>query len=368
MGVKGLKKELRSRGLVHDVCLSNFANKKMGVDISCFMYKYKVSDSTRWKDRLLKLIVKLKESLLHCTFVFDGKPPEDKDKEKQHRREAKENITTTVESLRKDLTQYVSTGEISPLLRETSDKLMQSNKVKRLLRQSNIIDIEKIEGYITDKTSQGISITREDTADVKKLLDTMCIKYIQAPSEAESLAAYLAFTQQLYGIITEDTDVLCYGTERYISNIDVSNNRCDAVYLSEVLENLNISKESFVDFCIMCKVDYNDNIPNVGIKKSYDIICKYGDIDNYALMNPDVDISMLRHVRCREIFHTFNGLVKDRVDEEYEKANKVYKTFYWEVVLDFENVYKQLKEMGVKFYRTEIEDAWKPVEVEFEIE
>ena len=103
MGVKSLKKELRERNLVHNVKLSNFSNYKVAVDISNFMYRYKVTEGLFWKNKLFKLLVTLREYNLHCTFVFDGKPPPDKDAEKEKRKEAKENLNNKVADLRKDL-------------------------------------------------------------------------------------------------------------------------------------------------------------------------------------------------------------------------------------------------------------------------
>ena len=362
MGVRGLKKELRSRGLVHEIMLSNFSNKKIAVDISNFMYKFKVTEGLDWKNKLLKLIIKLREYNLHCTFVFDGKPPEDKDLERQRRREAKENINERVNQLKLDLENYVVTGEVTTLLRETNNKLLKGNKMNRLLLRSDPpINIDKINEDIEKKSSHGTTITREDTADAKRLLEILNIEYLQAPSEAESLAAWLHVNNKVDAIITEDTDVLCYGSEVYVSNIDLRTNKCEVVYLSEVLNEMNLSFYSFVDFCIMCSLDYNENVPKVGIKNAYKLMIEHENIDNWSQSNPEIDISMLRHIRCREIFKTYNGILVDG------KPIDTYNTFFWGVIEDFKDINRKLIELQVKFSLDEIKDAWKPLEIIIEM-
>ena len=64
-----------------------------------------------------------------------------------------------------------------------------------------------------------------------------------------------------------------------------------------LLKELDFSKESFLDLCIMLGCDYNTNIPNIGPEKSISLLRKHKTIDNI-----DIDKSILNHIRVRELF------------------------------------------------------------------
>ncbi len=397
MGVKGLKGWLKKRDLVHHKKLSIFKNMKLAVDISSFMYRYKVSQGDKWLNPFVNLLTNLRTCDIHATFIFDGKPPPEKDGEKKCRKEAKDDIDNKIINLEIDIEKYLETGEISELLQYTNTKILETetsknNRCSRLLRgESKKIDIELVKDYILKKTSQAITLNSQDVNNAKNILKNFDIEFIQAPCEAESLASYLAIKDQVIGIITEDTDVLCYGTKVYISNINTYNYTCDVVYLDEVLKSIQLEHFSFLDFCIMCKVDYNKNIPQVGIVKAFKIIQEFKNIDDW---DTDEDKSILLHNRCREIFKTYNNLVClecDNVNPEYNYENeltskyckdckkdnmkkikdmseypKKYKTYYWGVNLDFYSIFQFLDSLSIKYSKEEIEKAWLPKEITFD--
>jgi 5'-3' exonuclease len=49
----------------------------------------------------------------------------------------------------------------------------------------------------------------------------------------------------------------------------------------------------------MCGCDFNQNIPKIGPKRSYDLIKEFEDIDALPIQ---YDIQVLEHIKCREIF------------------------------------------------------------------
>jgi 5'-3' exonuclease len=422
MGVKGLKQFLRDYNLIYTKKLTDFRNCKIAVDISCFLYKYKIIKGDDWGNSFLHLITNLRKCDIHCVFIFDGIPPIDKDNEKLHRKENKDNLDNLVDNLQKDLQNYINTQQTTQLLLNTMDKIKSKDdlKVKRLLKSKNVsvIDVNKINEYITKKTSQSIRITSEDTKKAQDILKAFDIQYIMAPSEAESMCAYLCKIKSCIGVITEDTDILTYKTDVYISNIDTSRHTCDVIYLNEVLPRLNLNIHQFVDFCIMCKVDYNNNVPKIGIKSAYKLILEHKNLENIFKLwdEKDVDYSMLRYLRCRDIFYTFNNLrcrlcqdifpnykiqnckypcsycekCYKYADIEYAKSvseipenenvqlvscqinitkedfiKSINNIKYWNININLENTFDKLDNLYLTYYKDEIIDAWKPIELEF---
>src|SRR5205085_556375 len=69
--------------------------------------------------------------------------------------------------------------------------------------------------------------------------------------------------------------------------------------LSDILDKLKISFKTFVDLCIMGGTDFNDNIPNYALKKSYNLLIKHGSIEN---LPPNLNTEILNYKRSREIF------------------------------------------------------------------
>jgi 5'-3' exonuclease len=49
----------------------------------------------------------------------------------------------------------------------------------------------------------------------------------------------------------------------------------------------------------LCGCDFNQNIPKIGPKKSFDLIKTYENID---LFPSTINVEILKHKRCREIF------------------------------------------------------------------
>ena len=101
--------------------------------------------------------------------------------------------------------------------------------------------------------------------------------------------------------MSEDTDVLAYSTPVFLTKIDVFNDKCVRIHHNRVLEALELSKEQFLDLCIMFGCDYNKNIPKIGPETSYKYIRKFGSIEEIE-NKLELNVSILNHIRTRELF------------------------------------------------------------------
>lgn len=303
MGIKNLSKFLRDKfpELFQETHLSMYAYKKIAIDISLYLCKFKAICGDRWLTAFLNLIISLRRNEIHCVFIFDGKAPPEKDAEKAKRREEKEKLELGVYKLEEAVEEYHKTGIIPDILRQ----LWNKNENKRLLGDNNKINIEWIIDKIKQKRNQIIDISENDIINVKKLFDIMNVPYFTATGEAEKLCAKLCRNQLVDAVLSEDSDLIAYQTPCFLSKIDTHDDTCMVLEYDKVLENLEINSEQLLDFCIMCGTDYNDNIFKVGVNTAYKHIKQHKNIDNIG-ENTKLDISILKHKKVRELFTTWD--------------------------------------------------------------
>ena len=76
-----------------------------------------------------------------------------------------------------------------------------------------------------------------------------------APYEADSQLAFIVSSGLADFIITEDSDLLAYGSQYTLFKLRLSGT-CQSVHLSKILESLKISQREFTDLCILVGCDY----------------------------------------------------------------------------------------------------------------
>lgn len=308
MGIKNLNKFLRNNcpSVYKEIHISEFAFKKVGIDISLYMCKFKVIYGDKWLNAFLNLVACLRKNEVHCVFIYDTCAPPDKSDERAERAEKREYLQNKVLQLEKAVDIYNSTKEIEPILIEFYNKKNKSpmrsllnNKVKE-----KIIDIEKIKEWINDTKKQILTINPEDFKLTKELFNILNIPYYQAPNEAEKFCSYLCKQNIIDAVLSEDTDVLAYGSPIFLSKIDTVKETCVIVKCEDILKELDISYDILLDLCIMCGCDYNKNIYKVGPEKAFKYLKTYGSIEE-IIKNTNHDTTLLRYKRVRELFKIF---------------------------------------------------------------
>lgn len=301
MGIKGLHQIIKkyAEEVYVEKHLSNYAYKKIAIDISLYIFKYKAIFGDRWIGSFIKLISVLRKNEIHCVFVFDGKAPVEKDNEKKMRTEQREKLESKISNIEFLIDKYNSTGEIDEELIKIHEEHSDKSKFSLLKLKKQEFDIRVVQEYLDKIKSQVISISKDDIVMIKELFDILNIPHIQAPGEAESYCSYLCVNGLVDGVLSEDTDVLAYGTPVFITKINVSSETCVEIDFNVLLELLELDKSEFVDLCIMCGTDYNSNIKGIGPDKSLKLLKEFKSIENL----PDkYDNSVLNHIRCRELF------------------------------------------------------------------
>jgi 5'-3' exonuclease len=313
MGVKGLINLLRKVAphVFVEANVSRFAYTKVAVDFSIYAYKYKCiagGNKNGWLNIMINTLCTLLKNNIHPLIVFDGKAPMEKEQERQKRGDKRKNLENKVSELLEAIDLYQTDGVIKQILHETMKK-----KPESLLRRSrtdangNIIvniDIKFIQSVLEKTEKQIIRLYPEDINLMKELAFNMGIPYYQAKTEAETTCAALCNSGQVDAVLSEDSDVLAYGTPIFITKFNGLNGYCEVINHDELLKALNISKKSFRDLCIMCGTDYNSNIAKIGPVNALKLIRKHINIES---ISSEKDTSCLNYARVREIF-TFKGL------------------------------------------------------------
>ena len=249
MGIKNLLKFLSEYPeLIKEKETNEYYGKKIAIDISILMYQVVIairnsgSDLTNNKGQITSHILGLFNKTLSFLdkgiipiFVFDGKPPQ-----------LKQKILDTRKQIRKKA------------LEKLSDAQNDLDKIKYLKRS--------------------VWISREQMDQCRELLFLMGIPYINAPEEADSELSYLCKSNLVYAVLTEDMDILTFGSPRIIRNLTSSKKIPIEIELEKVLNHLSITYEQFIELCILFGCDYCPNLTDIKYNAIFEIYSKHKNI------------------------------------------------------------------------------------------
>ncbi len=121
-------------------------------------------------------------------------------------------------------------------------------------------------------------------AESKELLEAMGIGVVQAPSEGEAEAAYLAkIKKDVFASVSQDYDSLLFGAPKLIRNLTLARKRKtisgfvevkpEIIELDKVFNALEINLNQLICLGILVGTDYNPKgIPGIGQKKALQIV------------------------------------------------------------------------------------------------
>jgi flap endonuclease-1 len=257
--------QLKDLMIKKEIDMNYLEGKKVAVDAYNIMYQFLSSirqyDGTPLMDSdgnitshlsgLFYRNINLLEAGIKPIFVFDGKPPEFK-------------VTTLDE--RKER------------------KVIAKEKMENALKHGSFEDARKYAQQVS-------RLTKEMVEEGKELLEAMGIPVIQAPSEGEAQASYLAKENIVYGVVSQDADCLLFGAPNLIRNLSVTGKRKipgkniyvpispEIIELKQMLKELEITREQLILMGILIGTDFNNGIKGVGPKTALKIVKDYTDLD-----------------------------------------------------------------------------------------
>ena len=184
-------------------------------------------------------------------FVFDGPPPELKWAEIAKRREAREKA-------RREHEEAVARGDL---------------------------------GTAWSKAVSATRLTREMTEDAKTLLSYLGIPWMQAPSEGEAQAAFLARRGDAWAAGSKDYDSLLFGAPRLVRFLAVGSTEFlpslgrsrrvppETIDLEENLRALGLTREQLIDAAILVGTDFFGGVRGIGPKTAVKRMREWGSLD-----------------------------------------------------------------------------------------
>lgn len=250
MGIKNLLKFLSNYPeVIKQTSPNNFHGKKIAIDISILIYQVVIairnsgSDLTNDKGDITSHILGLFNKTLSFlekgiipVYVFDGRPPQIKQK-----------ILDVRKQIRKKA------------LEKLSDAQSDEEKIKYFKRS--------------------VWISKEQMLQCRELLTLMGIPYIDAPEEADSELSYLCKNNLVYAVLTEDMDILTFGSPKIIRNLTSSKKIPIEIELDKVLKQLNFTYEQFIELCILFGCDYCPNLTDIKYNVIFETYNKHKNIE-----------------------------------------------------------------------------------------
>jgi flap endonuclease-1 len=180
-------------------------------------------------------------------------------------------------------------------------------------------DEAKSKGEDGFKYAQAASrLNQEILDDSKRLISAMGLPIVQAPSEGEAQAAYMAARGDVYIAGSQDYDSLLFGAPRVVRNLAITGKRKlprknvyvdvepEMISLEDELSRLGITRKQLVEIGIMCGTDYNPGLTRVGAKTALKLIRKHSDLESVL---SDLGQKIENYQEIREFF--LNPMVTD---------------------------------------------------------
>ena len=251
MGIKNLTSFLKSNcpQAIKEITLRDLEGKKVAVDISIFLYKFKYK-SNNLIPKFVEQINKLRIHNITPIYIFDGVPSIEKKDVILDRKEKLNFKQKQIEALQLSLE-----------------------------KETDLNKIYEIKTNITKINRKILKVTKEDIESVKTLFNNLNIKYVRAQGEADFLCSKLCNKGIVDFVITEDMDLLTSGSKLLLRDFSITSNRALLFNLDEILTGLNLSYEKWVELCIMFGCDYLKRINGIGPAKSLKFIRSFNNIN-----------------------------------------------------------------------------------------
>jgi flap endonuclease-1 len=253
MGIKGLLKLLISNApeSIEEHDIRNFMGRIIAIDASMFVYQFLIAvrqdgpnGQLRNKDGqvtshlsgMMYRTTCMRENGIKPIYVFDGKPPDLKKKVLDLRR-----------NVRKKAEEKMSNAET------------EEEKIKYFKRS--------------------VSISKKQLDECRELLDLMGVPYVNAPQEADSQCAWLAENNYVDAVLTEDMDILTFGSPKIVRNLTSQKKKPLEISLDKIKEKFGWSHDNFIEMCVLLGCDYSDHITDINFLKLFHEFQKEKDID-----------------------------------------------------------------------------------------
>lgn len=271
MGVKGISKLVKKYGIERN--LSFFKNKKIAIDTSIYLYKYMYgTDGNEFIKRFINQIILFRKNNITPIYIFDGKPPEEKQVTLDKRRDIKE----------------------------------------KSIKELDNIECEKDREI---KKKNVINITPLDIRNLQKIFELCKIRYVTPETEGEKYCSYLNKIDEVDLVLSNDFDSLTFGCKYLLTN---QNGKYIEYSLELILKELDISLEKYIEICIASGTDYYPKgIFRIGPNKALTLCKKYGKIENWNVdISDDLKLENIRTIFTELPYKKEYQIIDEEINKE----------------------------------------------------
>eukprot|EP00743_Colponemidia_sp_Colp-15_P012888 GILK01014806.1.p1 GENE.GILK01014806.1~~GILK01014806.1.p1 ORF type:complete len:623 (-),score=119.08 GILK01014806.1:260-2128(-) len=174
-----------------------------------------------------------------------------------------------------------------------------------------------------DMFQQSLDITPEMIANLIAVCRANAVGFLVAPYEADAQLAFLSAAGLVDAVISEDSDLLCYGCTNILYKMN-KDGYGQQLILNDILSQDNIENvtdpslrllkhlnyRQFIQVCVLSGCDYLPSIPGMGLKTAVKLMRKYRSIER-----------LLQHL-C---FHKkWRSVVPQGYKESFKRAEAVF--------------------------------------------
>lgn len=292
-----------------EISISDLKGKVLAIDAMNMLYQFLTTirspDGTvltdskgRVTSHLIGLFSRstaLMEQGLKLVFVFDGRPPEIKQKTWEKR---------------------------SAVKQEASLKLKVAEEDK---------DLESMRKF----AARTAILTKDMKEDAQAVITALGLPIVQAPSEGEAQTAHMVKNGDAYASVSQDYDNLIFGCPVLVRNLSIEGRRKktgtlafqkvnpEVIMLQDVLNHLKLDVEQLIVLAILVGTDYNPGgVKGIGPKTGLKLLKEHGhDFEaifskvEWKKHNPDLS--------WKEVFDTIHKIpVTDKYKLEWKKIDE----------------------------------------------
>ena len=197
---------------------------------------------------------------------------------------------------------------ISDITYSNIDDTMKTN-IYNELQSKYKNNSHELELELKKQNKRLIYVTQKHIDNLIELLELLGIPYLKTENEAEIVCAQLNKHNIVNGCLTEDSDYLTNGGNYFLRNFNVNSNEITLYKLHEVLKDLELNNDQFIDLCILYGCDYTSTIKGIGQIRGLKLIKQHKSIENiikYIEENktPFVIPDDFDYINARRIFKT----------------------------------------------------------------
>ncbi|KAI8986386.1 PIN domain-like protein [Pilobolus umbonatus] len=227
-------------------------------------------------------------------------------------------------------------------LREALDKVQDKDKYTKKVRQLTMKERQLMDELLVNKAQNIDSLLDplidENTAAVSSLENRIrnlndeiraeCRHFLQVSGytcltcnghEAEAMCASIADHGRASASVSEDMDTVVFGDKPLLRHFYSPSQPIMMIDPIKARDGLDLSRESFVDLCILCGTDFSGTIQGIGFNRAYQFIKKYGSIEEVLNNLPDKYSPQptFNYKLAREVFNNPPPIPMD--DKSYER-------------------------------------------------